>query len=46
MKKMTELSRDERVKMGIAGRKHMEKNFDKQLVVAKTIQALFDDANG
>ena len=41
MKKMVELTRDEREQMGRAGRKHMEDMFDKKKVVAETIQYLF-----
>lgn len=37
MKKIAVMSRDERKRMGEAGRKHMENNFDKRKVVEKTI---------
>ena len=40
MKKMIELSREERELMGKAGRRHMEEVFDKRKVVAETIQVL------
>lgn len=40
MKRMTELSREEREQMGIAGRKHMQNVFDKKKVVAETINHL------
>lgn len=39
---MTELSREERKQMGLAARKKMEQEFDKKLVVHKTLEALFD----
>lgn len=41
MKKMALLSRDTRKAMGIAGRKKMEQEFDKDAVVRKTIEAIF-----
>ena len=41
MKKMVGVSREEREKMGLVGRKHMEKVFDKKKVVAETIKYLF-----
>lgn len=41
MKKMVELGREEREKMGQVGRKHMEDVFDKKKVVADTIKHLF-----
>ena len=41
MNKMVELGREEREKMGQAGRKHMEDVFDKKKVVAETIKHLF-----
>lgn len=40
MKKLTELSYEERKAMGLAGRKHMEEVFDKKKVVEDTIQKL------
>lgn len=42
MKKFAELSYEERKKMGLAGRKHMEANFDKKKVVKETIEKLFE----
>lgn len=41
MNKMVELGREEREKMGIVGRKHMEDIFDKKKVVADTLKHLF-----
>lgn len=41
MKKMALLSREEREQMGIAGRKRMERQFDKKVVVRNTIDAVF-----
>lgn len=38
---MTELSRKERERMGLAARKKMEHEFDKKLVIEKTIEAIF-----
>lgn len=40
MKKMLNISNEERKNMGIAGRKHMEDMFDKKKVVAETIRHL------
>ena len=40
MKKMTQLSYEERQVMGLAGREHMEKEFDKKKVVGETISCL------
>ena len=40
MCKFMNLSYEKRKSMGIAGRKHMEKNFDKCLIVKKTIEEL------
>lgn len=40
MKRMVELSREDREKMGLIGRKHMEDVFDKKKVVAETIRYL------
>ena len=40
MKKMTQLSYEERQAMGLAGREHMEKVFDKKKVVGETISCL------
>lgn len=40
MKKFIELSYDERKKMGLVGRKHMENVFDKKIVVEDTIKEL------
>lgn len=41
MKKLCACSREEREKMGLAGRRHMEAVFDKKVVVANTVKALF-----
>ncbi len=41
MKQMIELSYEERLEMGNAGRKHMINSFDKKSVVNKTIENLF-----
>lgn len=40
MKKFTELSYDQRLNMGLLGRKRMEEIFDKKLVVSETINSL------
>ena len=40
MKKMCACTREEREKMGLAGRRHMEEVFDKKVVVANTVNAL------
>ncbi len=40
MKKFCALSYEKRKQMGIEGRKHMEKNFDKKMVVSATIEAM------
>lgn len=40
MKQFTKLSYDERKAMGLAGRKHMEKFFDKKKIVEETISCL------
>lgn len=40
MKKMTELSNEQRAKMGEEGRKHMEQVFDKKKIVEETINVL------
>ncbi len=40
MKKFLDLTYEERKTMGIEGRKHMEKNFDKKEIVKKTISRL------
>lgn len=40
MRRFMELSYEEKTQMGLAGRRHMEENFDKRLVVAETIQRL------
>ena len=40
MKKFCALSYEKRKQMGIEGRKHMEKNFDKKMVVTTTIEAM------
>ena len=40
MKQFIALSQEERVQMGQAGRKHMEKVFDKKKVVAETVSSL------
>lgn len=42
MKKFAELPYEERKAMGLAGRKHMEKVFDKRKVVMETIKCLND----
>ncbi|KIR02063.1 Undecaprenyl-phosphate galactosephosphotransferase [Lachnospiraceae bacterium TWA4] len=42
MKKMIALSRSKRAQMGLYGRKKMEREFDKEQVVLKTIRALKD----
>ena len=41
MKKMALLSRREREQMGLAARKKMERQFDKNIVVQTTINAIF-----
>ena len=41
MKKVAELSREEREEMGLQGRKRMEELFDKQIVVEDTMNAIF-----
>lgn len=41
MKKIAELSREERMEMGLAGRKLMEERFDKEVVVEDTMNAIF-----
>lgn len=41
MKKMCLLPREEREKMGLRGRRHMEDVFDKRVVVKNTVEALF-----
>ena len=43
MKKFAGLGYEARRAMGVAGRKHMESEFDKKKVVAETIKALFQD---
>lgn len=43
MRRMLALSREERIQMGLAGREHMEKVFDKKLVVRETMRRLFKD---
>ena len=40
MKKMALMPREERAQMGLDGRKKMERQFDKKLVVQNTIQAI------
>ena len=40
LRRMALLSREEREAMGQAGRQHMEQNFDKSVVVRRTIAAL------
>ncbi len=42
MRRMTDLSPADRQAMGLAGRKKMEWEFDKQAVVRQTIRAIFD----
>ena len=44
MVKMSRLSRDDREAMGIAGRHHVERVFDKRIVVKETIDALMRDS--
>jgi hypothetical protein len=41
MKKMALLTRGEREQMGLAGRKKMERQFDKIVVVKNTVDAVF-----
>ena len=41
MKKFVKLSYETRKNMGLAGRKRMEKNFDKKQVVYETISKLY-----
>lgn len=41
MKKIVHLSNDERKQMGLVGRKHMEKLFDRKKVVSETIDVIF-----
>ena len=43
MKKMALLPREEREKMGRAGRERMERQFDKRIVVQNTLRAIFSD---
>lgn len=43
MKKFSELSYDEKKKMGLAARKHMEKYFDKKVIVSQTLEKIFRD---
>lgn len=45
MKKFVKLSNEERKSMGLAGRKRMEKLFDKKTVVSMTCSALFGGEN-
>lgn len=45
MKKFTELPYEDRKNMGLAGRKHMEKVFDKKIVVADTMEQLLGEKN-
>ncbi len=45
MQHMMQLPREERVRMGQAGRRHMERHFDKNVVVRRTIDRLFDSAS-
>ena len=40
MKRFLEMSSGQRAKMGIAGRRKMEKEFDKQMVVRETMETL------
>lgn len=42
MKKFLDLSQEERINMGLAGRRHMEKVFDKKKVVLETVKRLFE----
>lgn len=41
MKKFSNLSYEERKAMGLAGRSHMEENFDKKQIVEKTLDGIF-----
>ena len=41
MLRMMQLPREERIRMGRLGRRHMEKHFDKKVVVRQTIDRLF-----
>lgn len=41
MRRMMELPREERERMGLNGRRHMEDKFDKRVVVSETIRHLF-----
>ena len=43
MKKMALLPREERARMGLAGREKMERQFDKKIVVNNTIDSIFPD---
>ncbi len=45
MRKIVSTPREERAKMGLLGRKHMETVFDKKKVVETTISRLFQDEN-
>lgn len=42
MKKLLKLTREERERMGQAGRKYMEKKFDKDMVVKRTLDMIFE----
>ncbi len=41
MSQMISFNREQRMQMGIIGRRHMEQNFDKKTVVEQTIERLF-----
>ena len=43
MKKMALMPREERAQMGLDGRKKMERQFDKRIVVQNTVNAIFPD---
>ena len=43
MKRFLELSQSEKERLGIAGRSHMKKTFDKKQVVAETMERLCDE---
>ena len=42
MTKMMGMEKDERIAMGLEGRKHMEASFDKKVIVEKTMQRLIE----
>lgn len=41
MKKLAEISKEERVRMGLSGREHMVKSFDKRTVISYTIAVFY-----